>query len=79
MQVAPGIYRHYKGNLYRVIDHCLHTETEEEMVLYYRDGEPNRKFVRPAEMFVETVEIAGAPEPRFRLIERAAPEGDINE
>ncbi len=61
----PGRYRHYKGNDYRVHHLALHSETREWMVVYealYADG---GMFVRPAAMFVETVEVAGRRGPRF--------------
>ena len=32
--VAPGVYRHYKGNLYEVLGTVRHSETLEELVLY---------------------------------------------
>ena len=31
---APGLYRHYKGNLYEVLDTVRHSETLEPMTLY---------------------------------------------
>ncbi|MDT7922998.1 MAG: DUF1653 domain-containing protein [Thermus sp.] len=34
MSVRPGIYRHYKGGLYRVLFLARHSETEEAMVVY---------------------------------------------
>ena len=32
--MKKGIYRHYKGNEYELIDVALHSETLEEMVVY---------------------------------------------
>jgi hypothetical protein len=64
----PGLYRHYKGNHYRVHGLALHTETEEWMVVYealYGDG---GLFVRPAAMFTEDVDVSGRRGPRFARV-----------
>ena len=63
---APGVYEHYKGASYRVIDLVRHSETERWLVLYrplYGEG---GLWVRPLEMFVETVTTDTGPRPRFR-------------
>jgi hypothetical protein len=67
--IQPGRYRHYKGNVYEVIDVARHSETEEQLVVYrcLRDG--NSLWVRPLEMFLETVDVAGQKVPRFARIE----------
>ena len=68
VEPRPGLYRHYKDNPYRVRDLALHTETNEWMVVYealYGDG---GLFVRPAAMFVETVEVGGRRVPRFERV-----------
>lgn len=55
MKVAKGIYRHYKGNLYQVLDIVTHSETLEEMVLYKPLNQEEKLWVRPVKMFLETV------------------------
>ena len=62
---APGLYRHYTGNLYEVIDTVRHSETLEPMTLYRALYGERGLWVRPAAMFLETVEVAGALTPRF--------------
>ena len=61
----PGLYRHYKGNLYEVIETVRHSETLEPMTLYRALYGERGLWVRPAAMFLETVEIDGALTPRF--------------
>lgn len=61
----PGRYRHYKGNLYDVIDTVRHSETLEPMTLYRALYGENGLWVRPASMFLETVVIDGVAQQRF--------------
>jgi len=68
MTIQPGIYEHYKVGRYRVIDTALHSETEEWMVLYQPLYGEQKLWVRPFEMFVETVTQDGHDVPRFRFI-----------
>ncbi|GLQ92157.1 DUF1653 domain-containing protein [Dyella acidisoli] len=69
MSIATGIYRHYKGQSYRVIGTARHSETMEELVVYQALYGDHGLWVRPATMFAETVELEGEPIPRFALIE----------
>lgn len=71
MIVTPGIYEHYKGNRYRVIDTVTHSETEETLVLYQPIYGEQKLWVRPYEMFTESVDVNGIEKPRFQLIEKA--------
>ncbi|AMV16146.1 Uncharacterized protein conserved in bacteria [Legionella pneumophila] len=67
--IKKGIYRHYKGNLYEVIDIARHSESLEDMVVYralYGDFE---LWVRPLKMFLENIEINGELQKRFELHE----------
>ncbi len=64
----PGRYRHYKGNEYRVVGLARHSETLEVLVVYdalYGEG---GRWVRPAAMFMETVELGGRRVPRFERL-----------
>ena len=67
--IPPGRYRHFKGREYEVIGIARHSETEESMVVYralYGDG---GLWVRPADMWNETVERNGVTCKRFERIE----------
>ena len=68
MKITPGIYAHYKGNRYRVIDTVTHSETEETLVLYRPLYGEQKLWVRPYDMFTESVEVEGQSVPRFRLV-----------
>ncbi len=63
-----GLYRHYKGNLYQVIDTVRHSETLEPMTLYRALYGAQGLWVRPAAMFEETVDVGGVPTVRFQRI-----------
>lgn len=63
--VAPGRYRHYKGNQYEVIGTARHSETLEELVVYRALYGDHGLWVRPKAMFLETVSVAGRDVPRF--------------
>lgn len=68
MELKPGIYRHFKGNLYELIGVAKHSETLEPMVVYralYGDG---GLWVRPAAMWDEQVDRDGYQGPRFTLV-----------
>ena len=71
IRVPRGLYRHYKGNLYRVEGLALHSETLEPMVMYralYGSGEA---WVRPAWMWLEEVTLPDGK--RVRRFEQEKP------
>ncbi|MGC1547671.1 MAG: DUF1653 domain-containing protein [Rhodanobacter sp.] len=73
MSTIAGIYRHYKGQRYRVIGTARHSETMEELVVYQALYGEHGLWVRPATMFAETVELEGEPIQRFALEQADAP------
>ena len=71
--MKAGIYEHYKGMKYEVIDTLRHSETEELMVLYRALYGDEGLWARPFNMFFENVTIEGLEQPRFKYI------GEVNE
>ena len=71
---APGLYRHYKGNLYEVLDTVRHSETLEPMTLYRALYGEQGLWVRPAAMFEETIEVGGVRQPRFARVTPEPPQ-----
>lgn len=67
--IAPGRYRHYKGNEYEVIGMARHSETLELMVVYRPLYGEYGMWVRPAAMFAEDVVIDGKTQPRFARLQ----------
>jgi len=65
--IKPGIYRHFKGNRYRVLCIAKHSETLEPMVVYQALYGEGGTWVRPASMWLETVERDGVTYQRFTL------------
>ncbi len=66
--VRTGRYRHYKGNEYTVVGVARHSETEEELVVYRKEYGDHGLWVRPKEMFLETVVVSGRLVPRFQYL-----------
>lgn len=60
-----GKYCHYKGNEYEVIGEGIHTETEEKLFVYKSLYEPYTIWVRPYDMFFDSVVVDGLAVPRF--------------
>ena len=71
--LAPGIYKHYKGKLYKVIGVAHHSETLDEMVVYQAMYESavfgkDALMVRPIESFLENVDVNGKKVKRFEKV-----------
>ena len=66
--IKLGKYRHYKELDYEILGIARHSETLEKLVIYkalYGDGDT---WVRPLDMFQESVTIDGIKKPRFQYL-----------
>lgn len=61
-------YRHFKGNVYRVLYVARHSETLEEMVVYQAMYGERGIWVRSKDMFEEVIERDGKKFSRFEEI-----------
>ncbi len=72
--VIGGLYEHYKGNRYLVKDIARHSETLNFLVVYecLYENPAGKIWVRPMEMFLESVTIDGKTIPRFKYLGEAS-------
>ena len=57
-----GIYKHFKGDYYLLVDVAKNSETGEDYVVYRKLYEDCALWVRPLEMFLEEVDHEKYPE-----------------
>ena len=66
--IKLGVYKHYKGNEYRVLAIASHSETLEKMVVYQALYGEYGIWVRPISMWNELVDVNGVETPRFKFL-----------
>ena len=66
--LKKGYYKHFKGNIYELLDIAKNSETLEEMVIYRACYGEGGLWVRPASMWDEEVERDGEIFKRFTYI-----------
>jgi len=72
---ALETYKHYKGGLYVKLHEALHTETNEELVVY-ACAVRGEVFARPKSQFYADIQEDGYSGPRFQLIDRGMNKND---
>lgn len=75
--IKVGIYRHYKGQLYKVLGVANHSETQEKFVIYQalydsQDFGANAFWARPVDAFLQRVEVNGKEIARFEWVPEAS-------
>lgn len=67
-ELKYGVYKHFKGNLYRVVCVAKDSENLQDMVVYQALYGEKGFWVRPLKMFLEIIERDGKTFPRFEYI-----------
>jgi hypothetical protein len=68
LDLKRGVYQHYKGNFYEVLEVGRQSETLEEVVVYKALYGDCNVWVRPLAMFLENMLVNGQETPRFKFI-----------
>lgn len=64
----PGIYKHFKGDLYDALFIARNSEQRDEEFVVYQSLERGHVWIRPLDMFMEEVERDGYKGPRFVFV-----------
>lgn len=66
--IIGGIYKHFKGKMYKVLNVATHSETEETMVVYMKLYDDYTVWVRPLELFIGQKQVDGQRVDRFEHV-----------
>lgn len=67
--VFNGIYKHFKGNFYKLLYVAVHSETRKKHIVYQALYGDYTIYIRPIDMFFEDVDRYGSIKPRFEYQE----------
>lgn len=62
-------YKHFKGNIYKIIAIAKHSETMEDLIIYQQIDEPTKVWARPINMFNDTIIKDNVSYKRFTKID----------
>ena len=79
MTIPRGIYRHFKGKYYELLELAKHSETGEQYVVYRALYGDRGVWIRPLTMFTETIERDGQTLQRFSLTETVKNDPDARQ
>lgn len=71
MKFKPGVYKHFKGNLYLALMVAKHSESEEDVVVYIGlyENDLSNVWVRPLDSFMGEKELEdGTKVKRFEFV-----------
>lgn len=74
MSIPKGLYKHFKGAMYKVLDVAIHSETDEQLVIYQRISAADKRhqekeiWARPLSIFTEQVNHQSEIVPRFTYV-----------
>lgn len=60
-------YRHFKGNIYIVVEVAIHSETAEPMVIYKSGNDQSLVWTRPLDMFLSEVDREKYPDVQQKM------------
>ena len=60
-------FKHFKGNIYKVIEVGIHSEDAGCMVIYVSENDKSLVWVRPLEMFVSEVDKVKYPDVKQKM------------
>ncbi len=69
LDIPVGLYQHFKGAYYHVMEVARHSETQEPLVIYRALYGEKGVWARPLSMFTETIEKDGVSIPRFAYLD----------
>jgi hypothetical protein len=74
-QITPGIYRHYKGGIYKVVAVAKMDDSNEEFVVFHSVYQGLERgeggwWIRRKDEFEEEIEYKGKTGPRFKFVSK---------
>lgn len=74
-RITPGIYRHYKGAIFKVMAVAKMDDTNDQYVVFHSVYQGLERgeggwWIRRTEEFLEEVEYKGKVVPRFRFVSK---------